>query len=246
MSGRAAEVDQHMVDVVQEINLAVATIFDQLQPLATTTVAVLGDHTLDDELANALHRALEQPCRDVLATIDTPITGVGFVADIDRTGPIGAWMLWWIRSGAAIKQKQHVLNRESDSFYDYSNAQWFREARHGTAPFITSPYIDAWGTDSLTMTASIPVFTGGTFLGVVAADLKTENFCDQLIRILQRGEDITIVDHEDRVIASSIPVLTPGIPIRGFLRRSSQTVGDRHPCAYAEWSAVRFNPSPNS
>lgn len=246
MTGRTPEADQQMIDVVQDMDLAVAAIFDQLRPLAATTVAVLGGNTLDEELAAALHRALEQSCRDILVTTDTPITGVGFVADIERTGPIGAWMLWWIRAGDVIKQKQHVLNRESDSFYDYSNAQWFREARHSATPFITSPYIDAWGTDALTMTASIPVLLDGTFLGVVAADLMTEVFCDKLTRILQRGEGITIVDREDRVIASSIPVLTPGIPIRGFLRRSSLTVGARHPCAYAGWSAVRFSPSPSS
>lgn len=246
MTRSTPEADQQLFEVVQDMDLAVAAIIDQLRPLAATTTAVLGRHTLDDELAAALQMALEQPCRGVLATTGLPITGVGFVADTGHTGPLGAWMLWWIRAGDAVKQKQHVLNRESDSFYDYSNAQWFREARHGATPFITSPYIDAWGTDTLTMTVSIPVFLDGTFLGVVAADLMTETFCDKLIGILQRDEGITIVDREDRVIASSIPVLTPGIPIRGFLRRSSLSVNDRHPCAYAGWSAVRFSPSLSS
>jgi len=55
--------------------------------------------------------------------------------------------------------------------YDYASQPWFAEPRRLGLPRWSAPYFDEGGGDINMITYSIPVYTGGVFLGILTTDV---------------------------------------------------------------------------
>ncbi|EHR63090.1 PDC sensor domain-containing protein [Saccharomonospora cyanea] len=214
-------------------------LFADLEPLRSTVTHVIR-HGADADMGETIRAALEPLCGDVLARPHhIPLSGIGFGAEVGHVVPHRSWMAWWVRHGDVVRQKRHTLNPASDAFYDYNTAPWFTEPRRTGTPHIAGPFIDSWGTDDLTITASVPVLESDSFVGVVAADIAVRSFeTATATQLHSLGAPAVLVNAEDRVIASGVADLTTG------LRLSPRTRGDtavdairRFPCGYG-WSVV--------
>ncbi len=117
---------------------------------------------------------------------------------------------WWVLRDGEVRIKQHVLNPRSDSFYEVTEARWFRIPHRTGQHTLLSPYIDSWGTDDATMTAAVPLSVAGDVVGVVAADLDVRRYLASLEQILLRSDATAVLDEDGRVIASTRPRLEPG------------------------------------
>lgn len=184
----------------------------------------------------AVH-TLELASRSRLAQ-EGPVTGMGFVAAPEQDLPAALKLIWWIKQGEEIRVKKHVLNPASDSYYDYNTSEWFGTARNTGKPFISAPYIDAWGTDQLTITAAVPMEVNNSFLGVMAADLDPGAYLKPVEELLLASDSLTLVDEEDRVILSSIPVLTTGIFLGRYLQRAGIRPQGRESSPSTNWQVV--------
>ena len=159
-------------------------------------------------------RAWEALEPDVSAMLRTRmlVTGAGMALYPAATAPRAEVpsMAWWVIRDGEIRAKQHVLNPRSDSFYDISQARWFRVPYASGSPTLLSPYVDSWGTDDVTMTAAVPLAVQGEILGVVAADLDVRGFVDAVERLLAEAGATALLDEEDRVITAVHPQLETG------------------------------------
>src|SRR5690606_2863749 len=102
------------------------------------------------------------------------------------------------------------------------------------------PFIDAWGTDDHAITASLGLVHEGEFLGAAAADLNVVAVTDALASALRPHGDVVLLDDEDRVVASNRPLLSPGLLLESFLRRTGASVSARvttgvHGCCVARF-----------
>ncbi|MGY2002614.1 cache domain-containing protein [Blastococcus sp. SYSU DS1024] len=215
-----------------------APVFTDLAALgeAATRRLDLGRHPVFDE-----SRAWEvlEPDVSVMLRSRPLVTGAGMALRPPATASAGEVpsMAWWVIRDGEIRAKQHVLNPRSDSFYDVSQARWFRVPCASGAPTLLSPYVDSWGTDDVTMTAAAPLTASGEVLGVVAADLDVRRFVDAAEGLLVEAEATALLDEEDRVITATHPQLDTGT------RLSATELGPvRARAAIAEfgWTVVRL------
>lgn len=126
-------------------------------------------------------------------------------------------MLWWRAQETMTARKHHVFNPESDSFYDYRNSVWFQGALTAPGFTIVGPFIDAWGTDYHALTASMKMEHEGDLTGVAAADLSIASLSATLDDVWADVPNAVLLGSEDRVIASNIALLTPGLLLGPFL-----------------------------
>jgi len=165
---------------------------------------------------------LEPQC---LRELDTPVPrftdGIGLVW-LAPTGASG--MLWWRAEADRVARKHHVFNPSSDSFYDYRNSSWFLGAYEASGLSIVGPYVDAWGTDDHTLTGSIAMRRPAGSAGVAAADLNLGTVVSHVERALTNLPGTVLVNNEDRVVASNIALLTPGLPLMPYLSKSSKSI----------------------
>lgn len=214
-------------------------LFDTVEPLAATVREAMAASTAG-QAGPAIREALASPCHDILfRSHGIPLSGVGFVAEHGVVLPDRSWMAWWVRRDEGIRQKGHNLNPASDAFYDYTTAPWFRLPRRTGERHIAGPYIDSWGTDDVTITASAAVRTAGRFVGVVAADLAVRRFEVSISAQLRSiGVPAVLVNDEDRVVASGVPELTTGLRLQPRARAAAEEAGlRRFPGRYG-WSVV--------
>lgn len=192
-------------------------------------------------------RSLEAACRRQLHERG-PITGMGFIGEPSAEIPAGLRVMWWIQDGGEVRLKKHVLNPASDSYYDYNTSEWFGTPRATGKPFISAPYVDSWGTDQLTITAVVPVSLRGSFIGVVAADLDPDGFLRPIERLLLTSDRLTLVDSENRVILSSLPVLTSGVSLDRALGKAAPGETERATSPTTNWQVLDLPDSllPNS
>lgn len=116
------------------------------------------------------------------------------------------------------------LNPESLGFYDYDTAEWFSVPRETGRRHIVGPYVDALGTDRYLLTFTAPVIAGGTFLGVVGADVPVSRFERQLLRVWLVGQvstggrasmELLIINSQGRVVVSNCAGALSGDLVRG-------------------------------
>jgi hypothetical protein len=133
------------------------------------------------------------------------------------------------------------VDPESESYYDYASLRWFRTAKETGAPTLSGPFIDTWGSDDYTVTVSVPVPGDSGVLGVLAADVEVRRFIESLTADLREiSTPLTLVNESDRVVVSTVPSLSTGLPIRP---RSARNDADppsmrRFPVADYGWSVV--------
>lgn len=219
-----------------DLDAVIATVRDDLQALADRALSLWESDTYGAEHIAAMAERLEPQCLKVLAG-SSLVEGMGLVwsrQDVDDSG-----MLWWRAEEGRIARKQHIFNPESDSYYNYLGSRWFEAARRSKGLAVVGPFIDAWGTDDHTITASMRVVEG-EFLGVVAADLNVVAVTNALAASIERHGDVVLVDNEDRVVASNRPLLSPGLLLGPFVRRRGGRVVGRSGTTVNGWFIVKL------
>lgn len=168
------------------------------------------------------------------------LAGAGYAVEYADSGRPPA-MVWWVRRGAAIAERTHSVDPNSESYYDYASLRWFRTAKDTGAPTLSGPFIDTWGSDDYTVTVSLPVTSESEFLGVLAADVDVRGFIESLTADLRKiSTPLTLVNEADRVVVSTVPSLSTGLPIRPRSERG-QADGPslrRFPVSDYGWSLV--------
>jgi hypothetical protein len=183
----------------------------------------------------ATRRMLEQRGgNDVLA-------GAGYAACYAGTDGVPA-MVWWVNGGETVTERSHSVDPDSESFYDYAALRWFKLALESRRPTLSGPFIDTWGSDDYTVTVSLPVVgTDAIARGVLAADVDVRRFIDSLTNDLRSIETpVALVNEVDRVVVSTVPVLSTGLPLRprGGHGDFDAHPGIRTPVAGYGWSVV--------
>ncbi|WP_422749214.1 cache domain-containing protein [Mycobacterium sp. WMMD1722] len=170
------------------------------------------------------------------------LAGAGYAVEYVDSARAPA-MVWWVRRGQAIAERTHSVDPDSESFYDYASLRWFRTARDSAAPTLSGPFIDTWGSDDYTVTVSQPVTGDSRLLGVIAADVEVRRFIDSLTADLRRiSAPLTLVNEADRVVVSTVPSLSTGLPIRPRSERGQADPPSlrRYPVSDYGWSVVSF------
>ena len=184
-------------------------------------------------------KAVEPPC-PLCCAREPLLTGAGLaVWPAGRPTPprSSGPSAWWVLRDGEVRRKQHVLNPRSDSFYEVTEARWFRVPHRTGQPALLSPYVDSWGTDDVTMTAAVPLSPGRDVLGVVAADLDVRVLPGGPREILVAADATAVLDEDDRVIASTWPRLEVGVRLAAT---GIDGVRERVEIVEFGWSLVRL------
>lgn len=152
-------------------------------------------------------------------------------------GDVVPAMAWWVVRDGEVRAKQHVLNPRSDSFYDVTQARWFRVPFASGERTLLAPYVDSWGTDDVTMTAAVPLELDGAVVGVLAADLDVRAYLDQVEQIIAAAGATALLDEDDRVIVATHPRLEAGTRL---LATDIGPVRGRAAVAEFDWAVVRL------
>ena len=198
------------------------------------------------DLTGLLRTVAAPHCRAALATAPS-VAGVGCVAQSPAEAGEAFAMVWWVSRNGVVSEKRHDLNPTSDAFYDYRDAEWFSVPRSTGSPVVAGPYIDVWGTDDLTITAAVPLRAGGRTIGVVALDVATARFVDELTGALDLlPQDAVLVNADGRVVASTAPDLTTGLRLTPRSRAGTgEPSAARVPVGSQGWALV-LAPSPGT
>ena len=149
---------------------------------------------------------LAQSMRDMLASPQRIVVGMGMIVTPDLLSDVPLYLEWWQRESSAEPPSplKVDLNPSSLGFYDYAAAEWFEVPRRSGKRHIVGPYVDVHGTGHYLMTLTAPVIDDGQLLGVVGADVTVCNFETLLLRALQpERTHVVIVNAEDRVVMST-------------------------------------------
>ena len=141
---------------------------------------------------------------------DSATAGIGIAVGVDYLHDSPYWLEWW-RFGrrGELEFVAHSLNPNRDAFYDYSSRPWFSAPAASGRTTITGPYVDIGGTNTYTVTLSLPLLTEAGFAGVASADSPAAAFEPFLIRP-GRLRPVVLTNAALRVIASSSSDYLPG------------------------------------
>lgn len=158
-----------------------------------------GEELTDDDirgLAPGIAARLREPGQVAI--------GLGLILEpaLIRSHPLRTeWWQWSATLGQPV-QMEFDLRPDSIGFYDYAATDWFAVPRRTRERHVVGPYVDVHGTDRYLLTLTMPIETGGTFLGVAGADVPLTSFERNILR--HTGEDETaVVNHEGRVVLST-------------------------------------------
>ncbi|MGB3486160.1 MAG: hypothetical protein WBB07_28565 [Mycobacterium sp.] len=168
------------------------------------------------------------------------LAGAGYAVDCTDSARPPA-MVWWVERGGVVAERSHSSDPDSESFYDYAALRWFRNPRDSGDPTLSGPFIDTWGSDDYTVTVSVPVPGLSALRGVVAADVDVRRFIDSLAADLVRMPfPLALVNESDRVVVSTVPSLSTGLPItpRSARAKSETVVQQRFNVSNYGWSVV--------
>ncbi|MEV7431403.1 cache domain-containing protein [Nocardioides sp. NPDC092400] len=206
------------------------------------TLAVLEvvGHALElaDRIAAAVQPALEArpaPRRSdltgvealvgpVLADLDQPEQGAGFVAAVGLLEDAPWWLEWFARDPDGRVQRL-VTHSDPDGigFYDYESLPWYVVPRDSGHRHVTGPYVDYLCTEEYTLTFSTPVHAGGRFVGVAGADIAVKHVEEHLLPALcAAGTRLAVVNGDGRILSSNsgrhvcgdLLETDPGSPVR--------------------------------
>ncbi|MCW2585662.1 MAG: signal transduction protein [Frankiales bacterium] len=238
--------------VVSSLEAHVQALYDALeraqvgleQALAADEVDV--EQRTSEELTEYLRGAFRPLAAQLLSGQSSGhIAGTGALVDAGPAASRQLSMVWWVRRNEVVSEKRHNLNPASDAFYDFRVAPWFSTPQRTGRPALTGPYIDAWGLDDLTITAAVPLTVKGEVVGVVALDVAIPQFVADLSQELQRLDvDAAVVNAEQRIVASTAPELTTGLPLtsRAQAAATQSPATASYPLCGQGWALVLLAP----
>lgn len=225
----------------RQIRALTQPVFDQLTQLERSVRGFDVDVWAGSPHPLAAWPQLESSVAHALESVDLMIGAGLAVASTSAGGARQSAMAWWSRSDGIVRLKQHVLNPSSDSYYDFTQSRWFRLPTTVGQPSLMAPYVDSWGTDDVTMTASQAVRAAGETVAVVAADLDVHSYVDKVEDILASAFATALLDSEDRVIASNAPDIESGTRLAAARQRD---IVVRVPIESLGWSVVALGDPP--
>ncbi|WNG89164.1 hypothetical protein C6A87_008285 [Mycobacterium sp. ITM-2016-00317] len=150
---------------------------------------------------SGLHRRLAERLHRERA-----VWGMGFIAAPFVVDGMERYLAWWQRTNDRVTRLRLNFDLTSIDVYDYLQMDWYQLAKRGQQRVAYGPYVDYSGSDMYTITATVPVVAGGTFLGVAGADLVVGDVERRLLDVLRQVEDdAVVVNAERRVVAANTP-----------------------------------------
>jgi hypothetical protein len=134
------------------------------------------------------------------------LCGVGAVPARDVLADVSLWLQWWTNEPTGPTFLECDWDPQSPSFYNYPEAEWFREPTARLEPWTAGPFFDEGGTNIHLVTISAPVLVEGKAIGVAAADMRVDQI-DALCRpaLARIGASAALVSRDGRIVSSSDP-----------------------------------------
>jgi hypothetical protein len=231
MTRREAPAERKMARFADQVAHRMDAVVQKLKTVADALPSAAGDFSYFVEATREL--LAQSGNGDVLA-------GAGYAVEYVESARSPA-MVWWVRRGDMVVERSHSVDPDSESFYDYASLRWFKTAAERGAPTLSGPFIDTWGSDDYTVTVSLSVPGDSGTCGVIAADIDVRRFIASLTADLGRiTTPLALVNESDRVVVSTVPSLSTGLPIlpRAARRDANSASLQRFPVSTYGWSVV--------
>jgi hypothetical protein len=160
----------------------------------------------DDQLATMQDLAVGLLSRRTIAD------GAGFIFDPDRIAIAEQLIQWQVRSQAGgFEPYGFVYDADSTEYYDFMRLPWFETPRRTGEPTMAGPYLDYLGVDDYVLTATVPIVSGGAFVGVAGVDIQV-SLLERVMLSRCRGlrVPVALVTSEDRIVCSNSAHYLPG------------------------------------
>jgi len=134
----------------------------------------------------------------------------GILTDQDR------YLEWWRAPGP--RRLSLDLDPGSETFYDYTQMEWFAVPRDIGQRVACGPWVDYSGADRYVVTFARPVLDArGRFVGVAGADVPLTGLEEAVMPALRSAPaDLALVNGRGRVVASSSAAVPPGTLLRSI------------------------------
>lgn len=189
-------------DPAAELKVIFERIGRQLSAMGDDISAVFADPPSAQRLGADVARSVLPR----LNHLDEIVHGLGFMAEVGAVPDAEYWMEWWQRAadGAFDRDFRHELDPSRDDFYEYGSKGYMAQPRETGEPSAVGPYIDHGGVDDYLVTISVPVHRDGSFVGIMAADIRVASLERELSPWLARAAGIAVVlNAERRVLVSN-------------------------------------------
>lgn len=215
--------DSELLDAVaSDVQGRIDAVLRELSAVAAAACSLLGRAEQQGRRpVRADLAGIREDLQACLRRPEPPVDGIGIAVAADYLADSSYWLEWW-RSGAGgeLEFVAHSLNPRRDAFYDYSSRLWFSAAAASGQTTVTGPYVDIGGTNTYTVTLSIPLFVGTHFAGIAGADIAAAAFEQFLVGRGQRLRPMVLANADLRVIASNTADFLPGGLLEGALVES--------------------------
>ena len=111
------------------------------------------------------------------------------------------WWQWSTTLDEPVRM-EFDLRPDSIGFYDYASTDWFAVPRRTRERHVVGPYVDVHGTDRYLLTLTVPIESGGEFLGVAGGDVPLTVFETTILSHTGDAE-AAVVNREGRVVLST-------------------------------------------
>lgn len=137
--------------------------------------------------------------------------GFGFLAARGVMLDGDHYLLWFQRRSTGVRRLNLNMTEGDPDLYDYFDTDWYAGAEQLQAPAVYGPYVDYAGADFLVVTAAVPVYADGRFIGVAGADLDPDVLERGLVaRMRGLPGDAVVVNADRSVLAAGTARWMPG------------------------------------
>ena len=140
-----------------------------------------------------------------LNQLDDIVHGLGFMAEVGVVPDATYWLEWWQRAadGTFDRDFRHELDPSRDDFYEYGSKGYMVQPRETGESAAMGPYVDHGGVDDYLVTVAVPVQHDGSFVGIMAADIRVASLERELSPWLAGTDGIGVVLNADRRVLVS-------------------------------------------
>ena len=200
----------------ERVGAAVAAVVEEV----FATVAAVHDAAVRSCAGGAppLLPVLDQDVAAGLQRADQLAVGLGLVVAPRPDDGLPLSLQWWQVDPATeqLRRLEPDLRPTSLGYYEYTATAWFDVPRRTGERHVVGPYVDVHGTGRYVLTFTRPVVVGGTFLGVVGADVPVSRFETHLLRVLPAsGHPFLLLNDDDRVVLSTSAAWLAGALLPG-------------------------------
>lgn len=188
-------------DLAAELRVIFDRIVKQLSDIGDELSSVFEQSPTARELNTAVARSV----LPVLGKLDDIVHGLGFMAEVGILAEARYWLEWWQRAsdGTFDRDYSHQLDSTRDDFYDYASKGYMTRPRESGEPSAMGPYIDYGGVDDYLVTVSVPVTSNGSFVGIMAADIRVASLELSVSPWLAQADGVCILLNSGRRVLLS-------------------------------------------